>query len=139
VAVTQNFASRINFPAVWRKTRTGRKLMACRWVTRLPPELAAKARKLNEADGFKMLAKEEREEAKRKKERKRKRKEKEKEKEKEEMKERERRMASDSSSSSSSSSASTTTVAAMREVVEKRKGGNEGRDVGVPKRARETD
>jgi FtsZ-interacting cell division protein YlmF len=111
--------------------------MACAWLTRLPPELAAKARKLNEVDGFKMLTKEEREEAKRRKERKRKRRRKEKEEEKE--KEKERRVASgSSSSSSSSSSASTTTVAAMREVVEKRKGGNEGRDVGVPKRPRET-
>ncbi|GAB5031826.1 phosphatidylserine receptor [Nannochloropsis oceanica] len=155
VAVTQNFASRVNFSAVWRKTRTGRKKMACRWLKRLEevfPELAATAKKLNEVDGFRMQSKKEREEAKRKKEweKKRRRKEKEEEKEKAKEKKRDRRAGSDSSSSSSSSSstsssfssscsfASATTVAAVREMAEKRKGGYEERDVDVSKRARET-
>lgn len=51
VAVTQNFCSRANFPAVWRKTRSGRKGMARKWLRLLEaryPDLAALARRINE-------------------------------------------------------------------------------------------
>ena len=51
IAVTQNFCNRSNFENVWRKTRSGRKKMACKWlrllkVTQndcsLPPALSAR-------------------------------------------------------------------------------------------------
>ena len=32
IAVTQNFCNRANFENVWRKTRSGRKKMACKWL-----------------------------------------------------------------------------------------------------------
>lgn len=57
VAVTQNFCSSQNFPGVWRKTRTGRKKMAAKWLRKLDetrPDLAKIARELNEKDQFVM-------------------------------------------------------------------------------------
>lgn len=72
VAVTQNFASRVNFPTVWRKTRGGRKGMARKWLRLLEeryPDLAAVARKCNEVDGFRMPTAEEKAAAKRRKKR----------------------------------------------------------------------
>ena len=57
VAVTQNFCSHSNFDGVWCETRHGRKKMAVRWLAQLDehyPELAARARFLNERDGFTM-------------------------------------------------------------------------------------
>jgi hypothetical protein len=76
VAVTQNFASRVNFPTVWRKTRSGRKGMARKWLRLLEarhPALAAVAHKANEVDGFHMPTAEERAEAKRRREEKKRR------------------------------------------------------------------
>lgn len=61
VAVTQNFCSSQNFSAVWRKTRSGRKRMAVKWLKMLEvhnPELAALALKLNQEDKFIMYSKE---------------------------------------------------------------------------------
>ncbi|CEG39994.1 histone arginine [Plasmopara halstedii] len=61
VAVTQNFCSSQNFAAVWRKTRSGRKRMAVKWLKKLEisnPELAALAKKLNEKDNYIMYSKE---------------------------------------------------------------------------------
>ncbi|GMF28804.1 unnamed protein product [Phytophthora lilii] len=61
VAVTQNFCSSQNFPAVWRKTRSGRKRMAVKWLKKLEtqnPELAALATELNQKDKFVMYSKE---------------------------------------------------------------------------------
>ncbi|KAI9917226.1 hypothetical protein PsorP6_012417 [Peronosclerospora sorghi] len=60
VAVTQNFCSSQNFPAVWRKTRSGRKRMAVKWLKKLEihnPELAAMATKLNQQDQYVMYDK----------------------------------------------------------------------------------
>jgi len=60
VAVTQNFCSSQNFPAVWRKTRSGRKRMAVKWLKKLEthhPELAAMATELNQKDKFVMFSK----------------------------------------------------------------------------------
>lgn len=60
VAVTQNYCSSQNFPTVWRKTRSGRKRMAVKWLKKLEvynPELAAMATKLNQADKFVMYRK----------------------------------------------------------------------------------
>ena len=57
VAVTQNFCSPRNFEKVWVKTRSGRKRMAWKWLNRLEveyPELYARARAMNKADGFLM-------------------------------------------------------------------------------------
>ncbi|KAG1698785.1 hypothetical protein DVH05_014741 [Phytophthora capsici] len=61
VAVTQNFCSSQNFPNVWRKTRSGRKRMAVKWLQKLEthnPELAALATELNRKDKFVMYNKE---------------------------------------------------------------------------------
>ncbi|KAG2524142.1 hypothetical protein JM16_002607 [Phytophthora kernoviae] len=61
VAVTQNFCSSQNFPAVWRKTRSGRKRMAVKWLKKLEscnPELAALATELNQKDKYVMYSKE---------------------------------------------------------------------------------
>jgi len=58
VAVTQNFASRTNFPVVWKKTRKGRKHMAKRWLDKLEeewPDLAATAHRLNKEDSFEFI------------------------------------------------------------------------------------
>lgn len=49
LAITQNFCSRTNFPTVWRKTRSGRKKMAVKWLELLEetkPDLAKKARRV---------------------------------------------------------------------------------------------
>ena len=57
VAVTQNFCSHSNFDGVWCETRHGRKKMAVRWLAQLEehyPALGARARYLNERDGFTM-------------------------------------------------------------------------------------
>jgi hypothetical protein len=57
VGVTQNFCSPRNFDQVWIETRKGRKRMAWKWLCALEkeyPHLAARARKLNERDGFEM-------------------------------------------------------------------------------------
>jgi histone arginine demethylase JMJD6 len=57
VAVTQNFCSSQNFPGVWRKTRTGRKKMAVKWLHKLDgvrPDLGKVARELNAKDQFVM-------------------------------------------------------------------------------------
>ena len=42
---------------MWRKTRSGRKKMAVKWLSKLRelhPDLAATADRLNEEDGFKV-------------------------------------------------------------------------------------
>jgi histone arginine demethylase JMJD6 len=57
VGVTQNFCSPRNFDAVWLKARSGRKRMAWKWLNRLDevyPELANRARMLNQRDNFRM-------------------------------------------------------------------------------------
>ncbi len=57
VAVTQNFSSTGNFNVVWRETRSGRKRMAEKWLSELDkrrPDLAKRARELNEKDGYNM-------------------------------------------------------------------------------------
>lgn len=67
----------MNFSTVWRKTRTGRKKMARRWLELLKeqePGLAAVACRLNEEDGFHMETEEERRERKERKKRERERK-----------------------------------------------------------------
>ncbi|KAA0163495.1 hypothetical protein FNF31_02889 [Cafeteria roenbergensis] len=58
VAITQNFASTVNFPRVWLETRGGRPKMArklLRELSKCRPDLAAQARALNERDGFSMV------------------------------------------------------------------------------------
>jgi histone arginine demethylase JMJD6 len=60
IAVTQNFCSAQNFEQVWKKTRSGRKRMAVKWLKKLNrkyPELAQKAKQFNEQDGFQMYQK----------------------------------------------------------------------------------
>uniref|UniRef100_K3X3W1 JmjC domain-containing protein n=1 Tax=Globisporangium ultimum (strain ATCC 200006 / CBS 805.95 / DAOM BR144) TaxID=431595 RepID=K3X3W1_GLOUD len=60
VAVTQNFCSSQNFERVWRKTRSGRKRMAVKWLTKLEkkhPHLAALAKELNAQDNYVMYNK----------------------------------------------------------------------------------
>ena len=57
VAITQNFCSPRNFDQVWIKTRTGRKRMAWKWLTELEeeyPELAERAKAMNQRDNFVM-------------------------------------------------------------------------------------
>ncbi|KAL3796178.1 hypothetical protein ACHAW5_005667 [Stephanodiscus triporus] len=57
VGVTQNYCSRRNFDDVWRATRGGRKKMACTWLRKLGeahPDLARRARDLNDVDGHVM-------------------------------------------------------------------------------------
>lgn len=57
VGVTQNFCSPRNFDQVWLKTRSGRKMMAYKWLCQLEehyPHLAQRARAMNERDGFVM-------------------------------------------------------------------------------------
>ena len=58
VAVTQNFCSPRTFDKSWLKTRSGRKRMAWKLLNALDehgyPELAARARELNERDDFVM-------------------------------------------------------------------------------------
>jgi histone arginine demethylase JMJD6 len=79
VAITQNFCSPRNFDKVWLKTRSGRKLMAWKWLGRLEeeyPELAARAKAMNKRDNYAMkydpdeIQRREREERRRKLERK---------------------------------------------------------------------
>ncbi|OQS03363.1 histone arginine demethylase [Thraustotheca clavata] len=60
IAVTQNYCSHANFERVWRKTRSGRKRMAVKWLEKLQieyPKLAALAVHLNEMDDYKMYEK----------------------------------------------------------------------------------
>jgi histone arginine demethylase JMJD6 len=60
IAITQNYCSSANFEAVWRKTRSGRKKMAVKWLRKLHatnPRLAASAERLNTEDGFQMYDK----------------------------------------------------------------------------------
>jgi len=55
VAVTQNFCSFANFEKVWLKARSDRKKMAVKWLESLTkeyPDLAKRARELNERDAF---------------------------------------------------------------------------------------
>lgn len=57
VGVTQNYCSPRNFDKVWLKTRSGRKRMAWKWLCALDvhhPDLAARARQLNQRDKFRM-------------------------------------------------------------------------------------
>jgi histone arginine demethylase JMJD6 len=57
VGITQNFCSRQNFDTVWCKTRSGRARMAWKWLGQLQrehPELAERARQLNERDSYRM-------------------------------------------------------------------------------------
>jgi len=57
VGITQNFCSPRNFPQVWKKTRSGRKLLAAKWINQLQihyPQLAQLARDSNIKDGFVM-------------------------------------------------------------------------------------
>lgn len=57
IAVTQNFCSRTNFDKVWVSARKGRKRMSVKWLDELTvhyPDLAARARMLNERDNFRM-------------------------------------------------------------------------------------
>mmetsp|Transcript_11297 Transcript_11297/g.24094 ORF Transcript_11297/g.24094 Transcript_11297/m.24094 type:complete len:608 (-) Transcript_11297:276-2099(-) len=57
VGITQNYCSRRNFDEVWTQTRAGRKKMSCSWLRRLDdhaPDLARRARELNQRDGFLM-------------------------------------------------------------------------------------
>lgn len=57
VGITQNFCSPRNFDQVWLKTRSGRKMMAYKWLCQLDeyyPHLAQRARAMNERDGFVM-------------------------------------------------------------------------------------
>jgi histone arginine demethylase JMJD6 len=57
VGVTQNFCSLQNFDKVWRKTRSGRKRMAWKWLCTLHeqfPDLADRARALNLCDDYRM-------------------------------------------------------------------------------------
>ena len=57
VGITQNFCSPRNFNKVWIKTRSGRKLMASKWLCQLDvhyPELANRARAMNRRDKFVM-------------------------------------------------------------------------------------
>lgn len=61
VAITQNFCSRTNFDAVWRKTRSGRKKMSVKWLRKLHdeyPDLADRAERINDADRYVMYDKE---------------------------------------------------------------------------------
>lgn len=63
VAITQNFCSRHNFPKVWRKTRSGRKKMAVKWLRELRldyPNLANIAEQINASDRFVMADEDER-------------------------------------------------------------------------------
>ena len=57
IAVTQNYVSSVNFPAVWRRTRGGRRKMAQVWLRRLWASgkwahLATMGVLLNEEDGW---------------------------------------------------------------------------------------
>ena len=57
IGVTQNYCSPRNFEAVWRKTRSGRKRMAWKFLCQLEkdyPELAIVAKELNQRDHFRM-------------------------------------------------------------------------------------
>eukprot|EP00756_Hemistasia_phaeocysticola_P023545 Hpha_TRINITY_DN15900_c0_g15::TRINITY_DN15900_c0_g15_i1::g.73772::m.73772/K11323/JMJD6; histone arginine demethylase JMJD6 len=59
VAVTQNYAGRINFPAVWRCARTERPCWSHKWLAAMDvqnPPLAELARRLNSEDAFDMQA-----------------------------------------------------------------------------------
>ena len=60
LAVTQNFASRVNFGEVWTKTRAARKHMARRWLQQLDihyPFLGEEARMLDRRDKFEWVFK----------------------------------------------------------------------------------
>lgn len=55
LGITQNYCSRRNFDDVWRATRSGRKKMACSWLRKLDekcPDLARRARELNNTDRY---------------------------------------------------------------------------------------
>jgi histone arginine demethylase JMJD6 len=55
VGITQNFCSPRNFDRVWEKTRSGRKLMASKWLNALEisyPSLAERAKYLNRRDKY---------------------------------------------------------------------------------------
>ena len=55
IAITQNFCSRVNLVNVWRKTRTGRKKMAQKWLIKLREHyshLADIIDKVNDEDKF---------------------------------------------------------------------------------------
>lgn len=55
VGITQNFCSPRNFDRVWEKTRSGRKLMASKWLNALEisyPSLAERAKYLNRRDNY---------------------------------------------------------------------------------------
>ena len=57
VGVTQNYVSPRNFDAVWMKTRTSRKRLAWKWLCQLNhnyPNLAERAKTMNERDKFVM-------------------------------------------------------------------------------------
>ena len=57
MGVTQNYVSPRNFDDVWRKTRSSRKRMAWKWLCQLEqhyPDLAKRARNMNERDNFVM-------------------------------------------------------------------------------------
>jgi len=57
IGVTQNFVSSRTFDQVWIKTRTGRKKMAYKWLLKLEdayPNLAKRAKEMNERDNFVM-------------------------------------------------------------------------------------
>ena len=59
VAITQNYCGRANFEEVWRRTRSGRKKMAVKWLKALRaehPDLAEKASDLNARDDFQMMS-----------------------------------------------------------------------------------
>lgn len=59
LAVTQNYCGRNNFVDVWRSARTDRPCWSHRWLNGMEnkmPALAAKARSVNEMDGFDMGA-----------------------------------------------------------------------------------
>jgi len=57
VGVTQNFCSQNNFDVSWCKARNSRKKMSWKWLCKLEtnyPHLAARAKKMNERDGYVM-------------------------------------------------------------------------------------
>lgn len=58
IAITQNYASPVNFDKVWIATRKGRKKMSIKWLKRLRecyPILADRAEELNRRDSWDMI------------------------------------------------------------------------------------